>query len=128
MNYKSWKLTYDLLTTEGVEQIEVQFMYFETCMMTVKNLSKHCNIDNIKINSIKWGIKMQPYKKRFIKEYNELLERTGKLGIMLYKYEHNELDVNPNCSFELLEAQYHTMRTYLYILEQRAEIEKIKIK
>ena len=53
MNYKSWKLTYDLLTTEGVEQIEVQFMYFETCMMTVKNLSKHCNIDNIKINSIK---------------------------------------------------------------------------
>ena len=53
MNYKSWKLTYDLLTTEGVEKIEAQFMYFETCIMTVKNLSKHCSIDNIHISLIK---------------------------------------------------------------------------
>lgn len=53
MNNKSWKLTYDLLTTDGVEKIETQFMYFETCMMTVKNLSKHCSIDNIHISSLK---------------------------------------------------------------------------
>lgn len=53
MNKKSWKLTYDLLTTEGVEKIEAQFMYFDTCMMTVKNLSKHCSIDNIHISLIK---------------------------------------------------------------------------
>lgn len=50
---KEWKLTYDLLTTDGVEQIETQFMYFETCMMTVKSLSKHCSIDNIHISLIK---------------------------------------------------------------------------
>lgn len=69
---------------------------------------------------------MKAYKKRFVKEHNELLERIGKLGTILDKYESNELDFEPNCPFELLEAQYHTMRTYLYILEQRAEIENIK--
>lgn len=53
MQDKTWQLTYDLITTEGVENIEVQFRYFETCMMTVKNLSKHCCIDNIHISLIK---------------------------------------------------------------------------
>ena len=52
-NNKSWKLTYDLLTTDGIEKIEAQFVYFETCLMTVKNLSKHCCIDNINISLIK---------------------------------------------------------------------------
>lgn len=50
---KQWKLTYDLLTTDGVEKIEVQFTYFETCLMTVRNLAKHCSIDNISITMIK---------------------------------------------------------------------------
>ena len=53
MQNKTWQLTYDLLTNEGVEKIEVQFMYFETCIMTVNNLGKHCHIDNIKISLIK---------------------------------------------------------------------------
>lgn len=53
MKDKSWKLTYNLLNNEGVEKIEAQFMYFDTCMMTVKNLSKHCCIDNIHISLIK---------------------------------------------------------------------------
>lgn len=53
MENKSWKLTYDLVTIEGVEKIETQFMYFETCLMTVRNLGKHCYIDNIKISLIK---------------------------------------------------------------------------
>jgi hypothetical protein len=53
MNNKTWQLTYDLLTNEGVENIEVQFRYFETCIMTVNNLGKHCHIDNIKISLIK---------------------------------------------------------------------------
>lgn len=53
MQNKSWKLTYDLITNQGTEKIEVQFMYFETCIMTVNNLGKHCNIDNIKISLIK---------------------------------------------------------------------------
>ena len=53
MQNKSWQLTYDLITNQGTENIEVQFMYFETCIMTVNNLSKHCNIDNIHITHIK---------------------------------------------------------------------------
>ena len=53
MKNKNWKVTYDLLTADNVEKIEVQFMYFETAMMTVKNMSKHCCIDNIHISLIK---------------------------------------------------------------------------
>lgn len=53
MQNKTWKLTYDLLTNDGVEKNEAQFMYFDTCMMTVKNLGKHCCIDNIHISLIK---------------------------------------------------------------------------
>lgn len=53
MKNKNWKVTYDLLTADNVEKIEVQFMYFETAMMTVKNISKHCCIDNINISLIK---------------------------------------------------------------------------
>ena len=53
MQNKTWLLTYDLHTNEGIENIEVQFRYFETLIMTVKNLSKHCYIDNIHISLIK---------------------------------------------------------------------------
>lgn len=53
MKDKSWKLTYNLITNEGVENIEVQFKYFETCIITVKNLCKHFSIDNIHISLIK---------------------------------------------------------------------------
>lgn len=61
MKNKNWKVTYDLITADDVEKIEVQFMYFETAMMTVKNISKHCCIDNIHISLIKWGVKNVPY-------------------------------------------------------------------
>ena len=70
---------------------------------------------------------MIDYKKRFKKEYKELFERTHKLGVMLQKYEDNELEFEPDCSFELLKSQYHAMLAYLYILEQRAVIENIKL-
>ena len=53
MYNKSWKLTYNLLTNDGVEFVKAEFMYFETCMMTVNNLGKHCKIDNINISYIK---------------------------------------------------------------------------
>lgn len=53
MYNKNYILTYDLLTNVGYEHIEAQFKYFETCIMTLKHLSQHCNIDNITINSIK---------------------------------------------------------------------------
>ena len=71
---------------------------------------------------------MVDYKKRFVKEYKELLERTCKLSMMLNKYENNELDFVPDSSFELLQAQYNAMLTYLYILRQRSVIENINLK
>ena len=71
---------------------------------------------------------MLDYKKRFIKEYNELFERSYKLGVMIDKYENNELDFVPDSSIELFKAQHHVMLSYLYILEQRAAIENIKLK
>lgn len=70
---------------------------------------------------------MEAYKQRMVNEYNELKERTEKLGDMMLKYEYDELDFEPACPIKLLEAQWHTMRTYLYILEQRAEIENIDL-
>ena len=53
MQNKKWELTYDFLTYEGIEKVKTQFMYFDTCIITVNNLVKHCNIDNIKISQIK---------------------------------------------------------------------------
>lgn len=53
LNNNKWELTYDLLTNDSVKKVKAQFMYFETCIITVNNLGKHCNIDNIKIKSIK---------------------------------------------------------------------------
>ena len=70
---------------------------------------------------------MPDYKKRFIKEYKEILERTCKLGVMLKKYEDKELDFVPDTPLVLLQAQYHAMLAYLYILERRAVIENIKL-
>ena len=53
MENKKWELTYNLLTNDSVEKVKSQFMYFETCIMTLNNLGKHCHIDNIKISFIK---------------------------------------------------------------------------
>lgn len=44
---------------------------------------------------------------------------------MLVKYKAGTLDFTPNCSFELLSEQAAAMGKYLFILETRAEIEKI---
>ncbi len=70
---------------------------------------------------------MEDYKVRFIKEYKELKERADKLCRMLDRWLNNDLDFVPSCSFELLESQYHVMKAYLSILEQRAEIENIDL-
>ena len=70
---------------------------------------------------------MEDYKKRFVKEYNELKERADKLAFMLAKYSNGELDFEPDCPINLLKMQYHAMRTYMHILKLRAEIEDIKL-
>lgn len=66
------------------------------------------------------------WQQRFVHEYEELLEKTIKLGNMLDNWD--DLNFTPKCSKSLLSAQYNTMRAYLLILEERAIIEDIKLK
>lgn len=66
------------------------------------------------------------WQQRFVLEYEELLEKTIKLGNMLDNWDN--LNFTPKCSKSLLSAQYNTMRAYLSILEERAIIEDIKLK
>ena len=65
------------------------------------------------------------YKERFKAEYIQLDIRLKKLRTMLDKYNKGELDFTPDCSSDLLEYQYETMKRYMLILKQRAEIEGI---
>ena len=70
---------------------------------------------------------MKSYQERFIKEYNELHNKTVKLDNMLKKYKNGELDFEPDCPYELLYTQLIYMVNYLCVLEKRAEIENIKL-
>ena len=70
---------------------------------------------------------MEPWKKRFVNEYNELSNRTDKLAKMLEKYQAGTLDFTPNCSYDLLHEQLVYMRQYLRVLRERAQIEKLDV-
>lgn len=70
---------------------------------------------------------MEAYKLRFLKEYSELKERTNKLEVMLDKWVYGDLGFEPSCPYDLLESQFYTMKAYLNILNQRAEIEDIDL-
>ena len=71
---------------------------------------------------------MEPWKLRFINEYNELKVKTEKLGNMLSAYLANELNFTPKCDYNLLHEQYVYMKNYLDVLERRAMIEDIDLK
>ena len=70
---------------------------------------------------------MKSWKERFKKEYYELRERFQKLDMMIDQYEKGQLEFEPKCPIDLLKDQRSTMWNYLKILEQRAEIEEIKL-
>lgn len=67
------------------------------------------------------------YKERFKAEYLQLHDRIGKLANMLSAWAVGELSFQPSCSYDLLEAQLNTMRTYAYLLQERAKIEGIEL-
>lgn len=58
-------------------------------------------------------------------EYQDIKMRTERLGKLLDKHLYGELDFELNCPVGLLESQFHVMKAYLSILEQRAEIEGV---
>lgn len=70
---------------------------------------------------------MKSYKKRFIKEYNELNDRCKKLDRMLNKYKADKLDFNPTCPVYILERQLEEMQEYRNTLRLRAEYEDIEL-
>lgn len=67
------------------------------------------------------------YKERFKAEYLQTKIRFEKLHKMIIKAEAGTLDFSPDCSLDLLKSQEKVMRSYLSILETRAEIEHIEI-
>lgn len=52
--HKRYRLTYTLYTDLGKRTQVETFHYFETVLQVLRNLTNHCNIDNIKIEAIKW--------------------------------------------------------------------------
>ena len=70
---------------------------------------------------------MDAYKQRIVNEYNELKERTVKLGFVLVKESRGGLYFELSCPVNLLKAQYNAMYSYLNILKVRAEIDGIEL-
>ncbi|RSJ77718.1 hypothetical protein D8798_00905 [Streptococcus cristatus] len=71
---------------------------------------------------------MEAYKQRMIDEYNQLKERCMRIEIFLKAYKERQVpDFELSCPLELLQSQYHAMRSYLKILETRAKFERIDL-
>ncbi len=70
---------------------------------------------------------MEPWKQRFIQEYNELKVRIERLDAMLKAWDEGTLSFTPKCPRTLLFHQLHTMQVYASILEQRAVIEEVDL-
>jgi hypothetical protein len=67
------------------------------------------------------------YEDRFLAEYHQLATRIEKLSIMLSAWKEGTLNFQPECSYDLLEAQLNSMKVYLHFLQERAEIEGIEL-
>ena len=67
------------------------------------------------------------YKERFAAEYWQNKIRYEKLRKMCAGYEKGTLPFTPSCSLELLTAQLSAMDVYLHCLEERADIEGVKL-
>lgn len=66
------------------------------------------------------------YKDRFRAEYWQTKIRYDKLHKMLVKYDARTLSFEP-VNVELLREQAAAMGRYLYLLEERAELEQIEL-
>lgn len=67
------------------------------------------------------------YKERFKAEYYQLKIRYEKLKAMCEKWDKGELDFTPTCPRYIYKRQLDKMAGYLMILEERAELEGIKL-
>ena len=69
----------------------------------------------------------EDFKERFKAEYWQTKIRHDKLAEMLKKYIAGTLDFEPKCTETLLDYQLSVMERYLFMLEERAEIEGIDL-
>ena len=67
------------------------------------------------------------YKERFLAEYLQTKFKNKKLHKLIVRYHAGTLDFEPSNPIELLEDQAKHMGQYLFILEVRAENEKINL-
>lgn len=70
---------------------------------------------------------MKGYKKRMVKEFNQLRDRTNKLEKMIRKQRFGKLEFEPTCSSHLLKKQYDSMCAYMECLKERAILEDIDL-
>lgn len=70
---------------------------------------------------------MDDWKERFKVEYYELRERFSKLEYMVNEYEKGTLKFKLNRPIDLLKSQLSTMYNYLWILQERAKLEGIRL-
>lgn len=67
------------------------------------------------------------YKERFKAEYWQTKIRYERLHDMIVKYEAGTLDFEPTITLEFYKEQAKAMGRYLYMLEVRAQIEKVNL-
>ena len=67
------------------------------------------------------------YKAKFAAEYLQVAIRYAKLNKMVEAWDKGELDFTPTCSREIYDRQLSCMKEYLSILEERANIEHVKL-
>lgn len=67
------------------------------------------------------------YRDRFRAEYWQLRIRADKMKVILNRHRRNELNLESNCPYTLLEYQLSVMEDLIGILERRAEIEGINL-
>ena len=67
------------------------------------------------------------YKERFKAEYYQLKIRTKKLHSIIIKYEAGTLGFELTCPINVLHEQLSHMERYIWLMEVRAEHEKIEL-
>lgn len=67
------------------------------------------------------------YKQRFKAEYIQLKNRYEGLKKMVKKWDAGELNFKPTCPREIYDVQLAAMQRYLGVLEERAEMENVKL-
>ena len=70
---------------------------------------------------------MKAYKKRMIKEFDDLNDRCKKLEKTIRKFDAGKLEFELNCPITMLKEQHEAMLKYRACLKQRAIVEDIDL-